>query len=71
MYNIIYYVRDHIEEYTLREERSLAWVGKKLDMSPQYFNQFLKKDKYSLEDLAKIAEFLNCEVDSLYEIFYK
>lgn len=68
MAEIVYKVREKIEECAKKEDRSISWIGRQLGMSKQMSHYFFKKDKYSLEDLLMVAELINAKIEDLYKV---
>lgn len=68
MAEIVYKVREKIEEYAEKEDRSISWIGRQLGMSKQMSHYFFKKDKYTLDELLSVAEFLNINIEDLYKV---
>ncbi|MDL2233763.1 XRE family transcriptional regulator [Ruminococcaceae bacterium OttesenSCG-928-L11] len=47
--------------------KSEAWLAKEIGSSPQAFNQRMKTDKFSSEELEKIAEAMGATYSAVFE----
>ncbi len=56
-------IEQNIKILCVKNEISLAQLAKRLNMSPQSFNQKLKRESFSLDDLKSIAIVTNCQFD--------
>lgn len=67
MIKVKYKVKEKIEEYLLKEEKSLSWLGEKLGMTKQGAHYFIRKRRYTIEELITLTMLLNVKLESLYE----
>lgn len=63
VYNTSMSIEQNIKILCVKNEISLAQLAKRLDMTPQAFNQKLKRGTFSLDDLKSIAMVSNCQLD--------
>lgn len=56
-------IEHSIKILCVKNDISLAQLAKRLDMTPQAFNQKLKRGTFYLDDLKSIAMVTNCNFD--------
>ncbi|MBD5131439.1 MAG: XRE family transcriptional regulator [Clostridiales bacterium] len=56
-------IEQEIKILCVKNDMSLAQLAKRLNMTPQAFNQKLKRGTFSLDDLKSIAMVSNCMLE--------